>query len=501
MTSVEYFANKITGLSHADARRAERPAIPSPSDVKTIHVCAVCGKAMAPLAGLLIAKGYKVTGSDDTFAPPMSDVIRELGIEERSFSADNVQDADLVIVGNALSPDNVEATAARDLGKPYISVAEALSLFVMGEQERIVVAGTHGKTTTTGLLIKLFLDAGADPSFLVGGVVQGENTAYATVPGKSFIIEGDEYDTAYFDKRPKFLHYNAKHLIVTSLELDHTDIYKDEEDYFQAFKYLVEQMPGDGTVYLCADNDAAKLRPYCKAKVVTYGFSDGADLHVSHQGRNGALQTLEFTLFGKSLGEVETPLTGEYNCLNIACALGVSLENGLDFDKLKETISHFRGMKKRQELLANCARKGVELIDDYAHHPTAVEATLAGMRKRYGNDEHRIIAIFEPRSNSSRRKSFENDYPASFRDADLAILKIPPFRHNDDRSNFMDSEKVRDMIEALGVPTQLCATNDEILTYLGQKVRDQDIMITMSNGHFDHIQDEIIAQLGLERVS
>jgi len=234
MTSEDYFANKITGLSFEEARRAVRPPIPSPEEVKTIHICAVCGKAMAPLAGLLVAKGYQVTGSDSTFAAPMSDVIKELGIEEKEFSAENVKEADLVIVGNALSPDNVEAVAAREMAKPYISVAEALSLFVMGEQERVVVAGTHGKTTTTGLLIKLFLNAGADPSFLVGGVVQGESTAYATSAGKSFLIEGDEYDTAYFDKRPKFLHYNAKHLIVTSLELDHTDIYKDEEDYFAA---------------------------------------------------------------------------------------------------------------------------------------------------------------------------------------------------------------------------------------------------------------------------
>jgi len=463
MTSEEYFAQKISGLSHEEARRATRPAIPSPQDVKTIHISAICGKAMAPLAGLLTAKGYKVTGSDSTYAPPMSDVLVELGIQESSFSADNVKGADLVVIGNALGPDNEEAVAAREEGVPYISIAEALSIFVMGEQERIVVAGTHGKTTTTGLLLKLFLDAGADPSFLVGGVVQGENTAYATSSGKSFLIEGDEYDTAFFDKRPKFLHYKAKHLIVTSLELDHTDIYKDEEDYFTAFRYLVEEMPEDSTAFLCADNDAAKLRPHCKGKVVTYGFSKDADLHISHEGRNGHLQVLDFTLNGESLGRVETPLTGEYNCLNIACALGVSLENGLAFDSLKKTISYFTGMKKRQELLANCAEKGIELIDDYAHHPTAVEATLTGMRKRYPEGEHRIVAIFEPRSNSSRRKSFEDDYPAAFKDADLALLKIPPFRHNDDRADFMDSPKVAEMINRNGASESFLSLFEKVL--------------------------------------
>lgn len=498
MTSEDYFKQKIDGLAHEEARRAERPAIPSPEQVKTVHVCGVCGKAMAPLAGLLVAKGYQVTGSDDTFAPPMADVIRELGIDEKPFAAENVAGADLVIVGNALSPDNVEAVAARELGKPYISVAEALSFFVMGDQERIVVAGTHGKTTTTGLLLKLFIDAKADPSFLVGGVVQGENTAYATTNGQSFIIEGDEYDTAYFDKRPKFLHYDAKHLIVTSLELDHTDIYRDEEDYFTAFRYLVEEMSEDSTAFLCADNEAAKLRPHCKGKVISYGFSDDADLKISCGENKGASQILSFSYFGKELGEVETPLTGEYNWLNVACALGVSIENGLSMESLKETISKFSGMKKRQELLAQCSEKGIELIDDYAHHPTAVEATLAGMRKRYPKGENRILAIFEPRSNSSRRKSFEDDYPASFKDADLAILKIPPFRHNDDPADFMDSEKVCKMIETLGVPAVRFETNEQILNYLKDKIQDKDIMITMSNGHFDQIQEEIITQFGLE---
>ena len=500
MTSEDYFKQKITGLNNEEARRAGRPEIPSPKAVKTIHVCGVCGKAMAPLAGLLVAKGYQVTGSDNSFAPPMADVIRELGIDEKPFAAENVAEADLVIVGNALSPDNVEAAAARELGKPYISVAEALSLFVMGDQERIVVAGTHGKTTTTGLLLKLFINAGADPSFLVGGVVQGENTAYATTSGKSFIIEGDEYDTAYFDKRPKFLHYDAKFLIVTSLELDHTDIYRDEEDYFTAFRYLVEEMAEDSTVFLCADNDAVKLRPHCKGKVISYGFSEDADLKVSCGESSAAAQALNFNFQGKELGQVETPLTGEYNFLNVACALGIALENGLEMAPLRKTISKFTGMKKRQELLADCPQKGIELIDDYAHHPTAVQATLAGMRKRYPKEHNRIVAIFEPRSNSSRRKGFEGDYPASFGDADLAILKIPPFRHNDDPADFMDSAKVCRMIQELGVPAVLFETNEQILTYLKGEIKDRDIMITMSNGHFDQIQEAIVEQIGLEKV-
>ncbi len=499
MTSEAYFSQKITGLAHEDARRAVRPVIPNPSDVKRIHISAICGKAMAPLAGLLVAKGYAVTGSDSTYAPPMSDVISALGIVENEFSASNVENADLVVVGNALGPANLEAVAARELGKPYISIAEALSIFVMDEQERIVVSGTHGKTTTTGLLIKLFLDAGADPSFLVGGVVQGENTAYATSAGKSFLIEGDEYDTAYFDKRPKFLHYQANHLIVTSMELDHTDIYSGLEDYTQAFKYLVSEMPADGSVLLCADNEAASLKPHCVAKAITYGFSEDADLQVTHEGREGALQLLRFTLHGKDLGQVKTPLTGEYNCLNIACSIGVALQNGLPFESLVKTISTFTGMKKRQELLAKDEESGVELIDDYAHHPTAVTATLEGMRNRYPKS-HRIVAIFEPRSNSSRRKSFENDYPNSFKDADLVVLKIPPFRDNDNRDDFMDSEKVRQMIEDLGVSAHLFETNEQILTFLQSDRQDKDVLITMSNGHFDHIQDQIIAQMNLAKV-
>jgi len=477
MTSAEYFSKKIDGLAHEKARRFERPKIPSPNDVKTIHIGAICGKAMAPLAGLLVKKGYTVTGSDSTYAPPMSDVISALGISEREFSSENVRNADLIVIGNALGPDNVEAVAARELGKPYISIAEALSIFVMDDQERIVVSGTHGKTTTTGLLIKLFLDAGAEPSFLVGGVVQGENTAYATTDGKSFLIEGDEYDTAYFDKRPKFLHYKANHLIVTSMELDHTDIYSDLDDYTQAFKFLVSEMPVDGSVLLCADNEAVTLKTHCTAKAITYGFSKDADLRVRHEGREGHLQLLSFTLHGKEIGLVKTP----------------------PFESLIKTISTFTGMKKRQELLANCADSGIELIDDYAHHPTAVTATLEGMRNRYPKD-HRIVAVFEPRSNSSRRKSFESDYPASFKEADLVVLKIPPFRDNDNRDDFMDSEKVRQMIEDLGVAAHLFETNDQILEFLKSEIKNKDIMITMSNGHFDHIQDQIVEEMNLVRV-
>ena len=500
MTSEEYFKEKISGLSHEAARCAERPPIPSPEEVTTIHVCGVCGKAMAPLAGLLVAKGYQVTGSDNTFAPPMSDVIRELGIAESPFAAENVAKADLVIVGNALGPDNVEAVTARELGKPYISVAEALSLFIMGGQERVVVAGTHGKTTTTGLLLKLFIDAGSQPSFLVGGVVQGENTAYAATSGKSFIIEGDEYDTAYFDKRPKFLHYNAKFLIVTSLELDHTDIYRDEEDYFTAFRYLVEEMSSDSTVFLCADNEAAMLRPHCKGRVISYGFSDDADLKVSYGESDATAQVLRLNLCGQDLGQVQTPLTGDYNFLNVACAVGVAIKNGLAMDTLKETVAQFCGMKKRQELLAKSEERRIELIDDYAHHPTAVKATLAGMRRRYPRGENRLVAIFEPRSNSSRRKSFEAEYPSSFGEADLVVLKIPPFRHNDNPSDFMDSEKVCKMITGLGVPAVRFETNKEILDYLREIISDGDVMITMSNGHFDYIQEEIIKEIGLKSV-
>ncbi len=371
----------------------------------------------------------------------------------------------------------------------------------MGGQDSIVVAGTHGKTTTTGLLVKIFLDAGVDPSFLVGGVVQGESTAYMANPGKSFLIEGDEYDTAYFDKRPKFLHYNAKHLIVTSLELDHTDIYRDEEDYFTAFRYLVEQMPEDGVAFLCADNDAVKLKEHCACKVVTYGFGEGADLQVTSLESQNAFQNLQFTLNGETICTLETPLTGLHNCLNIAAALGVSLENNISLDAFKAATLKFRGMKKRQELLASSATKGIELIDDFAHHPTAVDVTLEGLRKRYPKGQHRLIALFEPRSNSSRRKSFEANYPASFKDADLAILKVPPFRHNDNIEDFMDAPKVVEEINNLGVSSVLQDTNDDILTYLRENIQPNDILVTMSNGHFDHIQADIISELELTPVS
>lgn len=498
MNAQQYYDKKIDSLNNPLARRHKRSPIPAINNPK-FHISAICGKAMAPLAGLLVESGFHVSGSDKQFFPPMSEVLEHLSIDQNTFNSKNVTKADIVIIGNALGPDNIECQACRNMNIPYISVAEALNQYVLKNRKVLVVSGTHGKTTTTGLLSKIFKDNNLSPGYLIGGVVKGQKKAYSLGDRDIFIIEGDEYDTAYFDKRPKFLHYNPHGLVVTSLELDHTDIYRDKVDYFQAFKFLVEIVPKNGTILLCADNDAVKLKKYTNARVITYGFSNKADIRVCNQKLCATSQTFSLISKNELLGEITTPLSGDYNCSNIATAVGLSAIYGVNYQSSITSVKSFYGMKKRQELVAK-NQDAIILFDDFAHHPTAVQVTLKGLKDRYGKNG-RIIAIFEPGSNSSRRKDFESIYPKSFVNADLVIIKSPNFHHNDSVDNFMDVSIVVSKIQAIGIKATFFENNKSIVEYLIRNVMSGDVLVTMSNGSFGNIQNEIIDALSMSQYS
>jgi UDP-N-acetylmuramate: L-alanyl-gamma-D-glutamyl-meso-diaminopimelate ligase len=486
MTSEEYYASKLQRLPDHDMRMVSRPSIDF-ANVKRVHLVGVCGTAMGSLAGLLREAGYEVTGSDAGCYPPMDRLIAELGITFfEGYDPSHLEGADVIVVGNASGPDNPEAAYARARGLPTLSLPEAVAEFFIKNKRSLVVAGTHGKTTTSGLLTHVFVSAGKDPTYLVGGVPQGIGKGYHVGTGEHFIIEGDEYDTAYFDKRPKFLHYRPTSAIVTSVEFDHVDIYDDLDDYRHAFRFLAEIVPENGTLFIWGDSEETRgLAERSNAK--TYGLMPGNDITAKDVTVSPTGQRFTLVIDGNELGEVETLQFGAHNLNNVLSVCAVALSEGLTFEQVQHGIASFAGMKRRQEVFAE--EKGVTFVDDFAHHPTAVRETLKAMNMRY--PDRRIIALFEPRSNTSRRKLFEQGYIESFDAADALYLKVPPMRHNDSPEDFMDAEKVVREITARGTEAHLCDTTDELVSSLVPVLKEGDVVLVMSNGSFDNIYTKL----------
>lgn len=493
MTVEEYYLKKVEVLDNDGDRIFDRPSIPE--DVKKIHISAVCGKAMAPLAGLLVEKGYTVTGSDTECFPPMSNVLRDLGIETKPFSKDNLEGVDVLVVGNACGPSNPEVLYAREHGLPQISVAEALQHFIMHDRIRLVVAGTHGKTTTSGLLSHVFEVAGEDPGFLVGGVMQGKSEGHALGKGKYFLMEGDEYDTCYFDKKPKILNYKPSSAIVTSVEYDHVDIYKDFEDYQQAFRFFVQSIPDDGYAVLWGDDENVRdLEKYTDANVITYGFNEGNTFRVANVRQGDGEQTFDILENGKLLTEINTPLSGDHNILDITAVVALAVQYGLSIEDLKKGIREFKGMKKRQEVLAKA--NDIILMDDYAHHPTSVDITIKGLRKHYPG--RRIVVLFEPRNHASRRKNFEKRYGQSLSLADLVGVLEPPFLESDSRDNFISTNNIVEDVKASGKEAYHFTDVDQIVEKMVPLIKSGDLVVTMSSGSFYGLRGKLKEALGME---
>lgn len=470
----DYYDEKISKFPDAAFRMFERQIIDieQVKKIHSIHIIGVCGTAMGSLAGLLVQAGYSVSGSDTDCYPPMSDLINDLGIKfYKGFDADNLIDKDCVVVGNACGPQNVEAEFARENNLLQLSIGEALRHFFLLEKMPLVVTGTHGKTTTTGLLAHVLQYLESEPGFMVGGVMIANGKSYEKGMGKYFAIEGDEYDTAYFDKAPKFLHYNPYGVIVTSIEFDHIDIYKDMADYTQAFEFLATEINPNGILVLCAESsEVLDLAKYTEAKVVTYGINKG-----------------DFT--ARDLADVIMPIPGEHNLLNALSVYALLTSLGFDKEKIKKGLEAFGGMKRRQEVILD--NEKVTIIEDFAHHPTAVRETVKAIKNKYIG--RRIIAVFEPRSNTSRRKTFEDEYIKSFMDADKLLLKVPPLRHNDNPDDFMDSERVVNEVTNNGTIAKLYHNVDEIVSNLKKDSRAGDVILIMSNGSFDGIYGKLVS--------
>jgi len=467
-----------------------------------VHLIAICGVGMAALAGLLQSLGYRVTGSDAAAYPPMSTYLEGLGITvQLGYQTDRLeQRPDLVVVGNAVSRDNPEVQVVLDKGVPSISFPQALRMFLIGSKKAIVVVGTHGKTSTTSLLAWVLSQAKLDPSFFVGGLPVNFDSGFQVGGGPWAVLEGDEYDSAFFDKGPKFLHYKPEKVILTSLEFDHADIYTDLEHMKGAFRRLVEIVPSSGTLLVSNRYEAAKeVVRGAPCPVIYYGEGEptgwvAKDVRVE-RGR------VRFEPFYKdtSDGTVAISLFGRHNVDNALGAYAMARELGLKPNIIRKAMTTFAGVRRRQEFKAEVG--GVTLIDDFAHHPTAVRETIAGVRMSYPG--RRLWAIFEPRSQTSRRRIFESEFAETLAAADRVIVaglyqpeKIP------EKERLSPEAVVSEIGRLCGDDRAVTIEKaDEIATHVVEKSQSGDIILVMSNGGFDKVQDKILNLLKARRLS
>jgi UDP-N-acetylmuramate: L-alanyl-gamma-D-glutamyl-meso-diaminopimelate ligase len=461
-----------------------------------IHLIAVCGVGMASLAGLLKARGFRITGSDQNIYPPMSSYLAGAGIEVLpGYRAEHLSPRpDLVVVGNAVSRGNPEAVAVLEQKIPYISFPEALGRFLIDSRTSLVVAGTHGKTTTTALAAWVFQCAGLDPGFFVGGVPMNFSDGWKTGGGPHVILEGDEYDTAFFDKGPKFLHYRPQHAILTSLEFDHADIYRDLDHLKGAFARLVEIIPGDGSLVLCADYAAAvDVAKAARCQRITYGSEENGEWSAAHVEFCDGRSFFEPCYRGKSDGRMEAGVIGRHNVQNALAVYVLARHLGVERARLVEGFATFAGVKRRQEVRGE--RRGVLVIDDFAHHPTAVRATIEALRAAYRG--RRLWAIFEPRSNTSKRDIFAIEFARALALADRAVVaavyqpeKVPA------EARLSEEKVVAEINRQAGEErASFIEKAAEIAAHVGREAAAGDVIVVMSNGAFDGLPNRILEAL------
>lgn len=464
-----------------------------------IHLIGICGTAMASLAGMLQQRGFRVSGSDNGSYPPMSDFLGVLGISvAQPFGERNLeQRPDLVVVGNAISRGNPELEAVLDRGIPFESMARVLHNEFLVKHDKLVVAGTHGKTTTTSMLAWIFHHAGRNPSFLIGGIPENFASSFALDSGREFILEGDEYDTAFFDKGPKFLHYFPDSVILTSVEYDHADIYKDLDEVKTAFKRLVNLVPGRGLLIAWDGHpnvDECVARAFCR--VERYGFAETSTwriVDVRYSPDATHWRVVHSPASGKSdvWAELEFALAGEYNVINATAAAAMAFNYGIDKDVIASALRSFRSVKRRLEVKAEV--HGITIIDDFAHHPTAIAQTLKAVRTRYAG--RRLWAVLEPRSNTLRRRVFQSELAQSLSLAD-AVVVAGVFRSEAiPLHERLDPQALIAELMSLGKPACLLDTPDHIVDSIVPDLREGDVVAILSNGGFGGIYAKLPARI------
>jgi UDP-N-acetylmuramate: L-alanyl-gamma-D-glutamyl-meso-diaminopimelate ligase len=466
------------------------------SDLKRIHLIGVCGTAMATLAALLKQRGHDVRGSDQNVYPPMSDFLAAEGIRTFSgYAADHLEAGlDLVVVGNAISRGNPELEAVLERRLRYCSLPEAIREFFLWDARPVVVAGTHGKTTTTSLTGWLLAHGGLDPTVLVGGVALnfGEGgSSYRVGNGPHFVIEGDEYDSAYFDKTAKFLKYLPEIAVVNNVEFDHADIYADLDAVRLAFRRLTTLVPRTGVLLLGADSpDALALKDVAVSPVETFGLGDGATWRAVDVSHRDGLTRFEVQHEGRPFGRFASPLLGAHNVRNALAAVAVGARAGLPSPALADGLRAFRGIKRRLEIVGE--RRGVTVLDDFAHHPTAVHETLAALKTGYPG--RKVWAVFEPRSASSCRRVFQDDFARAFSGADEVVI-AGVFRSSLPETERLSAEQLVTDLERAGRRARHIPAVDDIVHAVAAEAATGDLVVLMSNGGFGGIHLKLLQAL------
>ncbi|MGH7650494.1 MAG: UDP-N-acetylmuramate:L-alanyl-gamma-D-glutamyl-meso-diaminopimelate ligase [Gemmatimonadaceae bacterium] len=467
------------------------------------HLIGIGGTAMASLAGLLKSAGHRVTGSDQNVYPPMSTGLERMGIAyNQGYRAENLEPRpDIVVVGNAISRGNPELEAVLIQKLRYTSAAATIKEEFIWGRHSLAVAGTHGKTTTTSLLAWALESAGLNPSFLIGGVAENFGSSYRLTDSKYFVVEADEYDTAYFDKGPKMWHYLPDTAIVNNIEFDHADIYRDEEAYKFAFARFINLIPQNGTLVAGWDSPIMReLAPKSFAPVEAFAYGDDTS-GPPGQGYWHA-RDVEFsesgTIFrafrlGKEWGRVDTPLAGAFNVRNVLAVIAAAESIKADRDGVREGLKTFASVKRRMEVRGEV--RGVAVIDDFAHHPTAVRETIDAIRQKYAG--RRIVAVFEPRSYTAQRREFQDDYVRAFSAADEVVLAgmFHPERYT--RETAIDLSQMVSDLASLGKGAKHLKDADAIVKDLAPRLREKDVVLIMSNGGFGGIHQKLLDALAI----
>ncbi|PYR79577.1 MAG: UDP-N-acetylmuramate:L-alanyl-gamma-D-glutamyl-meso-diaminopimelate ligase [Acidobacteria bacterium] len=461
--------------------------------MKRIHLIGICGTAMATLAAMLKRRGYDVRGSDQNVYPPMSDFLAEQQIATlQGYDPQHITaDLDLVVVGNAISRGNPELEEVLDRKIRYCSLPEAVRDHFLWGARSIVIAGTHGKTTTTSLAGWVLTHAELDPSVFIGGIAENFAGSYRIGGGRDFVLEGDEYDSAFFDKTAKFLKYLPDVAVVSNIEFDHADIYADLESIRVAFRRLVNLIPRRGLLLLGGDDrEARALAQTARCKVETFGLSDGVDWQGHDLKIDAGVTHFGVRRGGTPIGLFEVPLLGAYNVRNALAAIAVGSAVGLNPDTIAEAFRRFKGVRRRMQLRGTVA--GVAIYDDFAHHPTAIAETLAGVRSAY--PDRPIWAVFEPRSATSCRRVFQDEFAKAFSAADHVILPAV-FRANLPDEQRLSIEQLIADLRARGQDARYVPRVDDIVASVAREARAGDLVVIMSNGGFDGIHEKLLTAL------
>ncbi len=462
---------------------------------RRIHLIAICGVAMSALAAMLKQRGYAVSGSDENVYPPISTLLERLGIAvSPGFRAEHLANRpDLVIVGNKVSRSNPEVEALLASGIPYVSLPQALAELFIGDRRSVVVAGTHGKTTSTAWLAWVLERAGRDPSLMVGGEALDFGGNCKLGNGEFFVVEGDEYDTAFFDKGPKFLHYRPGAVLLTAVEFDHADIYRDLAHVKDAFRRLIAIVPPTAPLVVAADFPHALDVTASRPDVVTFGFAPAAEWRAAHVRDDGSATLFEVVHRGVTECTIRIRQPGAINARNALGVFAMARALGLSAPEIIPGLASFRGVARRQELVGEF--RGIAVVDDFAHHPTAVAGAISALRLRY--PQRRLWAVFEPRSNTSRRKVFQHEYVDAFGSADEVIVAGVFYKSTDQvaPSELFSPQELAADLQARGSRARAIADVGTIAATLAREAHAGDVILLMSNGSFGGLRDKLRAAL------